>query len=303
VNSGEVSRRKTSLFLVSNAPCDDNERRIHSESLIEQIPQWSGWVSYMAKSRLDFGNLPHIETVVRATLKSSVNLTYSLVNSVAEKLSGSFPVLSEPKQFEMPPGDEPRPEQFGLGAALPGAVYTGDPTGLSVSLHAQVIVCRWTKYSGPGASPRAYPHFESVRDGLWNTIDAVKEITGQDFPGLLVVNMSYVNFIEVDADAIQSYLSDDFRLSSMKDAKDVSKLEASWRHDSDADIRFAIERATAIFPSGPVNGYRLTTVAGSYLDDKADAHSRLDDLHSLLGKFFLSLISKRAKQEWQLKGD
>ena len=89
--------------------------------------------------RLDFENLPLIEAAVRASLNGPTALSYRLVNYIAAELNTSFPILTESKQLEVAPGASGANIAFGP-AYLPGAVYTGNKSGLSVSVQPQVIV-------------------------------------------------------------------------------------------------------------------------------------------------------------------
>lgn len=253
------------------------------------------------KVRLDFDNLPLIEAAVRASFDGPKALNYSLVNSIHADLKPSFPTLTESKQLEIAPGAGGVQAEFGPGY-LPGAVYTGHESGLSVSVQPQVIVARWSKR--PGLIEPEYPRYEALRDSLWNTVEAFRKACGDDYPGITVVNMSYVNFIPLldPSSVLTAYFSDGAHLRIMRNARQVRKLEAAWSEGDDLDVRFALEQAAAKLPDGVTQGYRLTTAAGLRLGESLDAKSGLEKVHDALQGFFLGLISARAKKEWKLQG-
>ncbi len=253
-----------------------------------------------AKLRLDFGNLPLVEAAVRASFSSRVALSYSLVNSIAAELEPSFPKLTESKQLEVAPGAGGIQVEVSPGY-LPGAVYTGHESGLSVSVQPQVIVARWVKH--PGLTKPKYPRYLALRDSLWTAVEAFRKACGDEFPGIAVVNMSYVNFIPASdsAGVLKTYFSEKVHLRAMDKARQVRKLEAAWGEGDDLDVRFAIEQAAANLADGVTQGYRLTTAAGLRLGEALDAKSGLEKVHDVLQEFFLELISTHAKNEWQLR--
>lgn len=252
------------------------------------------------KLRLDFDNLPLVEAAVRASFNGSKPLTYTLVNLVAHELGQLFPRLEEPKQLEVAPGSGET--QIAIGSAyLPGAVYAGHKDGLSVSVQPQVIVSRWVRH--PSLQNPNYPRFAALRDALWIAVEAFRKGCGDEYPGIGVVNMSYVNFVASrdPAGFLKTYFSPDSQLRAMDQAQQVRKLEASWSEGDDLDVRFAIEQAAANLPEGVTPGFRLTTAAGLRFGASQDAKTGLERVHDRLQEFFLKLISKRAKVEWKLK--
>lgn len=253
-----------------------------------------------AKLTLDFENLPLVEAAVRVSFQTAVGLSYSLVYSVYEKLKSSFPLLTESQQFEVVPGAGGTQVDFGP-AYLPGAVFTGDKSGLSVHVQPQVIVARWTKR--PGVIKSEYPRYQALHDSLWKTIEAFRLACGDRFPGIAVVNMSYVNFIPSlnTATFLKTYFSKESQLGAMKNAVQVRKLEAAWSENDDLDVRFAVEQGAAKLPDGVTSGYRLTTAAGLRLGESVTAKSGLEEVHNALQRFFLELISEQAKREWKLQ--
>ncbi len=250
--------------------------------------------------RLDFDNLPLVEAAVRASFNSPKLLSYSLINLIYADLGPSFPVLTEPQQLEIAPGAGGTSVEIGPGY-LPGAVYTGHVSGVSVHLQPQVIVARWSKR--PGLTEPKYPRYEAIRDSLWSTVEAFRRACEGDFPGIGVVNMSYVNFIPEADSAIflKTYFSAEAQLRAMDRARQVRKLEAAWSESDDFDVRFAIEQTAAKFPDHTAQGFRLTTAAGLRLGEAVDAKSGLEKVHDVLQEFFLGIISTHAKKEWKLR--
>lgn len=253
-----------------------------------------------AKLRLDFENLPLVEAAVRVSFQTAVGLSYSLVYSVYAKLKPSFPLLTESQQLEVVPGAGGTQVDFGP-AYLPGAVFTADKSGLSVQVQPQVIVARWSKR--PGVRESKYPRYQALHDSLWKTVEAFRQACGDDFPGIAVVNMSYVNFVPSldSATFLKTYFSEESQLGAMKSARQVRKLEAGWIGSDDVDVRFAVEQVSAKLPDGMTPGYRLTTAAGLRLGESLDAKSGLEKVHDALQHFFLELISEHAKREWKLQ--
>ena len=253
-----------------------------------------------AKLGLEFGNLPLVEAAVRASFNDPKALSYSLVNSIHADLKPSFPALTESQQLEIAPGAGARSVEIGPGY-LPGAVYTGHTGGISVHVQPQVIVARWIK--DPGSPERGYPRYLVLRDALWTAVEAFQKASGDDYPGIAVVNMSYVNFIPSSdpASILKNYFSKEAQLQAMHKAQQVRKLEAAWSEDEDLDVRFALEQVTAKLPDRVTQGYRLTTAAGLRLTPSIGAKSGLEKIHDLLQVFFLKLISDRAQEEWKLR--
>lgn len=252
------------------------------------------------KPVLVFEDLPLVEVVVRAALKGPRPLTYAIVNALAVELKQTFPTLEELKQYEVVPGVGRAQIEIGP-AYLPGATYVGHKDGLSVSLQPQVIVARWVKHSGL-PEPK-YPRYPALRDSFWTAVNSFILASGDEYAGIDVVNMSYVNFIPVSdsASVLKDYFSDQAQLPGMDKARQVRKLEAAWTEDDELDLRFAIEQATARLGDSVKQGYQLTTAAGLKLKESRDAKVALERVHDALQVFFLSLISDRAKREWKFQ--
>ena len=168
-------------------------------------------MNHQSTRSLEFGALPLVEAAVRASLGAPQGVTYSLINSIAAELDPTFPQVEEPKQIEIPPGAA---GQFTFGPGqLPGAVFTGNDAGLTVSVHPQVIIARWAKH--PRFPEREYPRYGPLREWLWRTVEAVRHGSGDEPVDVTVVNMSYVNFVaSPDPSAfLKNYFSGYIRVS------------------------------------------------------------------------------------------
>ena len=251
-------------------------------------------------SSLEFRKLPLVEVAVRASFHSSIPLRYSLINAVREKLSAEFPTLAELNHFEAAPGSGGTQFEISPGF-LPGAVYTGHKSGLSISLQPQVIVARWV--TRPGLQQTQYPRFGALRESIWTAEEAFRKSAGDEYPGIAVVNMSYVNFVPATDSATfaKTYLSTDAQMRIMDGATQVRKLEAAWSGSEDIDVRFAIEQAAVQMGERVTPGFSVTTAAGLRLGASQDAKSGLDKVHGALQEFFLKLISNEARREWELQ--
>ena len=251
----------------------------------------------MTQSALVFDNLPLVEVAVRVGFAAPKALTYSLVYALAQELKPSFPTLEESKQHEAVPGGGRAQIEIGPNY-LPGATFVGHRDGLSISLQPQVIVGRWLRH--PGLREPEYPRYPALRDSVWTAVDSLIRASGDEHPGIDVVNMSYVNFIPVSdpATVLKDYFSGQAQLQAMDEARQVRKLEAAWTEDDELDLRFAIEQAAARLGDSPEQGYRLTTAGGLRLKEAKDPKSGLERVHDALQQFFLRLISDRAKEEW-----
>ncbi|HUU85856.1 MAG TPA: hypothetical protein VM243_20350 [Phycisphaerae bacterium] len=250
--------------------------------------------------RLDFGNLPLVETAVRVSLERPVKLTYVIINRVADQLRDRFPDLQEPGALERPPGIEQPSLPLAPGQLL-GAVYTGNKDGIVLTLQGQVIVARWLKQIREDAAE--YPRFAVLRDAVWQAVDAFRDACGGQLSGIVVVNMSYVNFLGVghSEPVLARYFSDLAQIKAAKDARQIHKVEVSWRESESVDLRYNLEQVTAQVGDETVEGYRITTAAGSRLAEGTEPKQALVQVHQRLQVFFRSLISDYAKEEWQLK--
>jgi len=161
-----------------------------------------------------------------------------------------------------------------------------------------VIVARWVKQ--PALEQAKYPRYPALGDALWKAVEAFRKACGDEYPGIAVVNMSYVNFVASSDPAgfLKTYFSEESQLPAMAEAQQVRKLEAAWSEADDIDVRFAVDQAAAKLPDGVTPGYRLTTAAGLRLGESLDAKAGMDKVHDTLQWFFLRLISQQAKTEW-----
>jgi uncharacterized protein (TIGR04255 family) len=241
-----------------------------------------------------------VEAAVRVSFETSLKLTFAIINRVADQLRHQFPILEEPAAFEGTPGVKGPSVTLGPGQIL-GAVYTGNPDGLVITLQGQVIVARWLKQTRKGAAE--YPRFPALRSAVWQAVDAFKGACGGQLPRIVVANMSYVNFLGVGhAEPVLSrYFSDLAQVKATQDARQIHKVEVSWAESDAVDLRYDLEQVTAKVGDETVEGYRIKTAAGSRLPEGADAKQALEQVHHRLQFFFKSLISDYAKEEWQLK--
>jgi len=250
--------------------------------------------------RLDFGNLPLVEVALRVSFESPVDLKFAIINRVGERLHSQFPLLTEPTSFERPPGIRGASVAFGPGQ-IPGAIYSGNPDGLIIALQSQVVVARWLKHVGKNGGD--YPRFPVLRDALRQAMEAFKDACGGQLPRVVVVNISYVNFLRIahTEPVLRRYFSDLARVKATQNADQIHRLEVSWREPDSVDLRYRLEQVTAEVEGQTVEGYQLTTAAGTRLAEGADADSALETVHDRLQLFFQDLISDHARKEWELK--
>ena len=254
------------------------------------------------KIRLEFDKLPLVEAAVLSSFDFSVPLTFQLINDVAKHLRDEFHSLEEPKQFEVAPGVEGKFE-FGPNQ-IAGALFAGNSKGLCVTLQGQVIVVRWQKQSAPDAPD--YPRFPALSNALWETVSALRAARKDTKRPVLVLNMSYVNFLKLphSSPVLARYFSDEVQVKATAKAKQVHKVELSWRDQGNTDFRFTIEQVTAQAGEEKVEGYRLTTAAGRRFSPAEAAETErdmLDQIHNRLQVFFRDLLSDEAKKEWLLR--
>lgn len=252
----------------------------------------------MQPIRLDFGNLPLIEAAVRASFATPVPLTFEAISQAHSQLRTDFPQIAQPSQIDVPPGIK---SEIDLRpGVIQGVVYTGNSSGLVINVQSQLVVVRWLKQVTAEAPD--YPRFKALRDTLWHARRVHFE-GGQTQSVPIVVNMSYVNFIQVtDAGSVlEDYLSPRVQVAATKNAQQVHKVEVSWQERDSVDLRFSLEQIAADVGGETLDGYRLTTAAGLRLAESNDPRAALEDIHDRLQYFFRDLISDRARDEWQLK--
>lgn len=249
--------------------------------------------------RLKFGNLPLVEAAVRASFAQPVELKFSAITDVHNRLKNAFPQITESKGYEPAPGITEKVE-FGPGH-IPGVVFAGNSDGLLSTFQTRLAVVRWLKQFMTGAPD--YPKFEVLRDALWQVVDAVKAAYRLDSLPIAVVNMSYVNLIQVTdfSRVLSQYFSSEVQVQATDNAEEIRKLEVSWRENG-IDLRFHLEKVSATLGEDTVDGCRLTTVAGMHVPlPGGDERKTLEDVHTRLQVFFCKVISDQAKQEWQLE--
>lgn len=249
--------------------------------------------------QLDFGNLPLVETVVRASFEEPLELTFSRIDRIREILKQSFPHVTEPKQHEAAPGIKEEIE-FGPGK-LTGVVFDGHAKGLQATLQSRVAVVRWRRQSV--IRTPEYPRFPHLKAAFWDVVGAVKTAYGLDSIPLVVVNLSYANFIPVDdfSGVLPHYFSPKMQLEAVRHAEEVRKLEVAWLEDG-IDLRFNLQQTSATFGEETKVGCLLTTVAAIRVKKArgGDEAIALDEVHSRLQVLFRDIISEDAKREWKL---
>lgn len=250
--------------------------------------------------RLNFGNLPLVEAVVRASFAKPLELKFSAITDVHNKLKDAFPQITESKVYEPAPGMTEETVRIGPGH-ITGVVFAGNPAGLQSTLQSRVAVVRWVKQLISEAP--TYPRFPALRTALWQVVEAVKAAYGLESLPIAVVNLSYVNFIRVTdfSTVLTRYFSELVHVRATENAEEIRKLEVSWREHG-IDLRFQLEKVSATFGEDVVDGCRLTTIAGMYVPTPdGDEKETLEEVHTRLQVFFRDVISKRAKKEWQLE--
>jgi len=251
--------------------------------------------------RLNFGNLPLVESAVRVSLAKPIGLTFQRIYELRAALSAIFPEISEPEGWEVPPGV--RSETFSVSpvTSLTGVVYKGHPDALRLTVQNRVVVLRWGRQA-PDGRPK-YPRYGALRDVLWDTFDKIEAAFEETFT-IAAVNMSYVNSIRAkkSADILGEYFSEDIQVAATRNSKQVHQVELSWRDQSDLDLRFRLHAENPLDDSDTIGGYNLTTIAGSQVPNgrRDDGSDYLDRVHESLQRFFVRILSPRAKKEWQL---
>jgi uncharacterized protein (TIGR04255 family) len=221
------------------------------------------------------------------------------VNNIHDLLKGSFVELSEPERHEVAPGVAGTVE-FRPGH-LTGVVYGGHEDGLRATVQSRVAVIRWQKQFTK--HPQEYPRFATMQAALWQVIEAVETVYELKPLPIAVVNMSYVNFLPVTdfASVLTDYFSKSVHVQATENAELIRKVELSWRN-AGIDLRFCLEKLTAVIDEDSMDGCRLTTVAGVTVPEPdGDPKVKLEEVHARLQVFFRDVISDRAKKEWQLQ--
>jgi uncharacterized protein (TIGR04255 family) len=251
--------------------------------------------------RLHFDNLPLVEAAIRASFAQPVQLKFSAIADIRNRLMPAFPQITEPEVYETPPGVS---EEVAIRpGSITGVVFAGNPKGLRCTFQGRLAVVRWLRQYVAGAPD--YPRFEVLRPALWEVVEAVKAAYGLDSLPIAVVNMSYVNFIPVTdfSSVLGDYFSPLVHVRATENAEEIRKLEVSWR-ENEVDLRFHLEKVSATIGENTVDGCRLTTIAGMRVPiPDGDEAKTLEEVHDRLQVFFRDVISDHAKREWRLKGD
>lgn len=248
--------------------------------------------------RLDFGNLPLVEAAVRASFAEPLPLRFSTIYEAHQRLKDKFPHLSEPERHEVAPGVSETLEL--KPGSLTGVILTHNRKGLSATVQNRLAVVRWVK-SFPKDAPE-YPGFAELRDSLWEVVSVFQEVSGISSLPVAVVNMSYVNFIDVKdpATVLKRYFSDLVQIKATENAERIHQVELSWREDG-VDLRFRLQHVEAKVGDQVKDGFQLTTIAGMDVSGQQDdPKQKLEAVHDRLQELFFSLLSDHAREEWQL---
>lgn len=252
--------------------------------------------------RLDFGNLPLVEAVLRVTLVRPLDLTFQRIIELHKRLRDGFPSIGELNEYELAPGATMEPIRLAPNV-IAGVVYFGGAEGVRLTVQRHVLVLRWLKLAGE-QSPK-YPRYPHMRSAVWGCFSAVDDVFGGGLR-IAAVNMSYVNFVQAaSGDDILDYFSNEVHVQALFGAKPIRLIELSWRNDQGFDTRFRLQgvRAQAADGDQPTDGYHLTTVVGSPVagGDMRAGTQLLDTVHGHLQSLFLRVLSDRARKEWQLE--
>ena len=143
--------------------------------------------------QLNFAHLPLVEAALRVSFRKPVPLSFAILNRLRDKLGNEFRNLDEISQIEAPPGVA---MELTLGVGqIPGAILSGNPLGLRMTVQQSVVVSRWILE--PLQNAPGYPRFGKLRDPHWRVVQALLEVSGVQNPEFGAVNMSYSNFLNV----------------------------------------------------------------------------------------------------------
>lgn len=248
--------------------------------------------------RLNFGNLPLVEATIRASFLNPIQLGFSTINKVHDRLKPDFPQLAELNQVIAAPGISEE-ITFNPGKIY-GARFVGNKNGLEIVLQNRVVLVQWLKQTIDDAPE--YPRFETLKKTLTDVIDVLKISCEYKTLPLVVINMSYVDFIETKdlKSTLKHYFSNQIQTPVLKDVDEIRKVESAWCQFN-MDFRYNLEQVTAEFGENIKTGFKLTTVAGVYLSKiENDCERAIDTVHDRLQELFQNIISGRAKKEWEL---
>lgn len=254
--------------------------------------------------QLNFGNLPLVEAAIRISLTEPITLTFHRIQLLHEAIRPDYPRVTEPQVWEGAPGVAEQTISISPVPPIPGVVYEGHSKGLRLTVQSRVIVLRWIKQAQENAP--GYPRYSTMREAVWDAFTRISE-TFKESPKIAAVNMSYVNFIEIgdSANILKDYFSEQVHIAATETASQIHQVELSWRDQAELDLRFRLQKVTAETSDkeAPIQGYQLTTIAGSKVPEGTfeQGNSDLDSVHDRLQHLFQDAISERAKKEWQLK--
>lgn len=253
---------------------------------------------------LEFANLPLVEVSVRLFFEKDLPLTLAHGVSAWGRLQERFPSFVDLEQVE--PGLVGRsPTTFAVIPGSPGFGhfgfrYTGGESGLDLCLQQNLLAIRWNKRFDPTSIP--YPRFDAIEDNLWWATSVLRDTL--QLSNFTAVNMRYANFVPTDEKSAGTVLKDYFSeltwIRLLNDATLLHGVDISWREADQIDRRFALSRGESKDGTTAVQGFLLATMAGAEVHSGESPQHRLSELHDFLQKFFVELISDRAKKEWNL---
>ena len=175
--------------------------------------------------RLEFENLPLMEAALRVTVSPPVKLRFSLIEKMRKYLGDAFPEVSESDQIEVPPGITQKVAEFGPGRIF-GAVFKGNPQGLTVTVQDQVVIARWSRQAR--ADTPEYPRFPALRKALGDAVDALENASPGISLKVVAANLSYTNFLGAPdpSEVLKTYFSDSVQMLKSRFAVIVKTLVA-----------------------------------------------------------------------------
>lgn len=248
----------------------------------------------MARVRLDFQNLPLLESAARISFAAPNKIALQNAVDLLERLGnrGEWSV-SQPDRFEVPPGIDGA--EIDVSSSF---VLSNLDIGLAVTVQKQLIAARWSKSISPG---NPYPRYAALRDTLWRTVDALT-VMGALHSQVAVVNLLYVNFVHARSNesVLSDYFSSKVQVPVFQNAVSLQEYRLAWRSACEIDLRLEVAAAEVRFGPDIFNGYRLVTAGGNRLSGTMDARGELDRVHDSLQEMFRDVLSERAKSEWSL---
>lgn len=246
----------------------------------------------------EFINLPLIEVNCRLGLRQPVlPCTFQVAQHFQTHLEGVVkgPVeVVEGYQLEPVPGTTEVYLDF--GRFRPYAFIL--PDGLLVKIQPNMLTVAWKSL----AKGSAYPRYHHTIRGLIKTM--LGELEGLNpSDAFFVVNMDYVNRVELQGDRIEDYLAPGICMKGPLDFEVPLVASHIWRKGNFEDFRFEVIRQEPMVdsPADLKPTYIVLSSAGSTEIDIDCPINTLDICHDNLNLAFPELISSKAKREWGLE--